>query len=220
MNSPGEHGEFDSTDEEMIRSVQSGSEADLCALVETYRDYLLSVARHRLPKDLAVKVAPSDVVQETMLQAAQNIQQFRGTTDEELRQWLQTIIMRNVIDAHRHFRRVSKRDLTREIPLDQTNSNLSPTQALIGREESPSARLRRSESALALHAAISRLSMEYQLVIRQHSFEKKGFEEVGKSLNRSADAARKLWARAVEKLAQELSANDSDSIRPERGTSC
>lgn len=220
MNRPGESVESDSSIEEMAHSFQSGSEADLCALVETYRDYLLSVARSRLPKDLAVKVAPSDVVQETMLQAAQNIQQFRGTTDEELRQWLQTIIMRNVIDAHRHYRRVSKRDLSREIPLDQSNSNHSPTQALIGREESPSARLRRSESAKALQAAISRLSMEYQLVIRQHSFEKKGFEEIGKSLNRSADAARKLWARAVQKLAKELSANDSGSARPIRGASC
>jgi RNA polymerase sigma-70 factor (ECF subfamily) len=220
MNNPSERVESDSSIEEMIHSLQSGSEADLVALVETYRDYLLSVARYRLPKDLAVKVAPSDVVQETMLQAAQNILQFRGTTEEELRQWLQTIIMRNVIDAHRHYRRVGKRDLTREVPLDQSNADRSPTQALTGREESPSARLRQSESALALHAAVSRLSVEYQLVIRQHSFEKKGFDEIGKCLNRSPGAARKLWARAVEKLAKELSANDSDSVRPVRGPSC
>lgn len=217
MNRPAESIESHSPVEEMIHSVQSGSESDLGALVETYRDYLLSVARFRLSKDLAVKVAPSDVVQETLLQATQNFQQFRGTTEEELRQWLQTIILRNVIDTHRQFRRVGKRDLSREIPLAQSNDKVSPTQVLISREETPSARLRRTESARSLNAAISRLSDEYQFVIHQHSFEKKGFDEIGKCLNRSADAARKLWARAVEKLAQELGAHDSDSSRPLRG---
>ncbi len=198
----------------LIHSVQSGSEGDLGALVETYRDYLLSVARHRLSKDIAVKVAPSDVVQETLLQASQNFHQFRGTTEEELRQWLQTIILRNVIDTHRHFRRTGKRDLSREIPLERSLYDSSPTRVLEGREESPSARLRHSESAVALERAMSRLSAEHQFVIRQHSFEKRGFEEIGTCLNRSADATRKLWARAVEKLARELGSNDSDSIRP------
>jgi len=198
----------------LIHSVQSGSEGDLGALVETYRDYLLSVARHRLSKDIAVKVAPSDVVQETLLQASQNFHQFRGTTEEELRQWLQTIILRNVIDTHRHFRRTGKRDLSREIPLERSLYDSSPTRVLEGREESPSARLRHSESAVALERAMSRLSAEYQFVIRQHSFEKRGFEEIGTCLNRSTDATRKLWARAVEKLARELGSNDSDSIRP------
>lgn len=200
--------------EGMIQSAQSGTDADLGALVETYRDYLLSLARHRLSRDISGKIAPSDLVQETMLQASQNFRQFRGTTEEELRQWLQTIILRNVIDTHRHFRRTGKRDLAREIPLDQLNDKLSQTRVLEGREESPSARLRRSESAKALEKAMSRLSEEYQIVIRQRSFEKRGFDEIGERLNRSADAARKLWARAVEKLAQELGANDSASAGP------
>ncbi len=64
-------------------------EGEFTALgVERFRSYLLLLARAELSPRLAVKLDPSDVVQQTLLQAWRNIGQFRGGTDDELAAWL------------------------------------------------------------------------------------------------------------------------------------
>ena len=69
---------------------------------------------------------------------------------------------------------------------------------------SPSASLIAWEETEALQAALARLSDEHRLVIRLRIWDDLPFAEIGKRLNRSEDAARKLWSRAVEKLQAEL----------------
>ena len=55
-----------------------------------------------------------------------------------------------------------------------------------------------------LQAAIGRLPDDYRQVIALRYQEGLAFEEVGRRLGRSTDAARMLWARAVDRLKQEL----------------
>ena len=45
---------------------------------------------------------------------------------------------------------------------------------------------------------------EYRQVIVGRYQEQLSFEEIGRRLHRSAEAARKLWWRAIERLRQEL----------------
>jgi RNA polymerase sigma-70 factor (ECF subfamily) len=49
---------------------------------------------------------------------------------------------------------------------------------------------------------------DYRRVIELRYLEEQSFEEIGARMQRSADAARKLWARAVERLQQELESPD------------
>ena len=49
---------------------------------------------------------------------------------------------------------------------------------------------------------------------RVRNWEQMAFAEIGKQMNRSPEAARKLWSRAVVRLQQELSA-DGGQVRPE-----
>ena len=52
--------------------------------------------------------------------------------------------------------------------------------------------------------ALERLPEDYRRVIILRYQEQLPFEEIGRLLQRSPDAARKLWARAVERLHEEL----------------
>jgi DNA-directed RNA polymerase specialized sigma24 family protein len=51
---------------------------------------------------------------------------------------------------------------------------------------------------------VARLSEEHQQALRLRNQEDLSFEEVGRRLGRSAEAARKLWARALARLAEAL----------------
>lgn len=62
------------------------------------------------------------------------------------------------------------------------------------------------EQAETLLAALGRLPDDYRRVIAWRQQEQLSFEEIGQRMQRSPDAARKLWARAIERLKRELRA--------------
>ena len=55
-----------------------------------------------------------------------------------------------------------------------------------------------------MRAALQGLSDEHRQVLRLRNWDGLSFAEIGGRLNRSEDAARKLWSRAVEKLQAKL----------------
>jgi RNA polymerase sigma-70 factor (ECF subfamily) len=61
-----------------------------------------------------------------------------------------------------------------------------------------------------VEAAIERLPDDSRLVVLLRHKEHLSFTEIGERLGRSGDAARKLWERAVERLAQEMKFADDD----------
>lgn len=192
--------------ENSIVSARDGSYTALGRLLDHYRDYLLRVANQELASDLAVKVAPSDLVQETFLAAAQGFPCFAGKSEEELRAWLRQILSNKIHNAFRQFQVTEMRRLTRETPLADCDEPL-PSPRSHG-ADSPPLQLERVERLTRLAAAIERLEGDDRRVIELRSFDDLPFEEVGRRLDRSADAARKLWKRAVDRLIAELAEHD------------
>jgi RNA polymerase sigma factor (sigma-70 family) len=58
-----------------------------------------------------------------------------------------------------------------------------------------------------LNAIIARMPDDYQQVLNLRYRENRAFEEIAATMNRSANAVRKLWARAIERLQEELDAS-------------
>src|SRR5438876_9653668 len=81
--------------------------------LDGYRDYLLLLARARLDPRLRGKLDPSDVVQQTLLEAHRDAAQFRGRTDAERAAWLRQVLARNLANVVRDHTR-GQRDVTRE----------------------------------------------------------------------------------------------------------
>ena len=197
-----------SEDVDVSRSLvvaRAGSPAALGRLLQHYRSYLLRVARDELSDSLSPKVAQSDLVQETFLQAARDFTGFAGDSEWELRAWLRQILLNTLRDAQRKFHTTAKRSIGREVSL-QANSDLARN--LTGCDLSPSAALATAESRTAIRAALDRLSDDYRRAIELRSLEGRPFEEIGQALGRSAAAARKIWTRAILKLADEVAGNE------------
>lgn len=191
---------------ELIAAARHGTDSDVGHLLEATRRYLLLVANRSLDAPLQQKVAPSDLVQETFLDAHRDFRRFTGESDGELLGWLCHILMHKAADAGRRFRGTAKRDLKEELPLAASSG--CPAQQVASSDPTPSAVAISCESGQRLHAALARLPAEYRRVIELRSLERLPFVEVGNRLQRSEDAAGKLWFRALQRLKQELAASD------------
>ncbi len=192
-----------------IGRARAGSAEDLGRVLEYCRHYLLRVANQELDADIRAKVGASDLVQQTFLQAAESFPAFRGNSEAELLAWLRRILERVRLNVDRHHKKAQKRTVGREVSLEAAGSEACGRLEPVADTHTPSSRLGRQEQAEALETALACLPESYRQVITWHHREQLTFAEIGKRLGRSADAARKLWSRALQRLQEELAPDES-----------
>jgi RNA polymerase sigma-70 factor (ECF subfamily) len=185
---------------DQLRAARAGSRPALGAALEACRPYLLLIARQELDSVLRAKASPSDLVQDTFLEAQRDFLRFEGKTEAELLGWLRQMLLHNLANLIRHYRDTAKRAVSREVPLAGSNRVPEPAASA----PTPSAEMQANERLQQLQAALDKLPSDYQEVIRLRNQARHSFEEVGRLMSRSADAARRLWSRAVERLQLEL----------------
>lgn len=191
--------------EALLAQARHGDAAALGRLLELYRNYLRILARGLIRGALRVQLDPSDLVQETYLEAQRDLGQFAGQSEGQLVAWLRQILVRNLADQVK-FHQALGRDVQRQVSLDALLecSALNVQQALGARLSSPSANVARREQAVLVADAIARLPADYREVILLRHAEHLPFAEVAARMDRSAGAVRMMWVRALEKLHQEL----------------
>lgn len=170
------------------------------------RNYLLAIARREMQGEPQAKEGASDLVQETLLEASRDFDQFAGETHESFRRWLRGILLNNLANFRRRYHGTTKRNVNREQSFDYVPEADCPT----GSPSSPSRMAMRGEMFAALNAAIASLPPSYQEVIELRSIQRLPFEEVASRLSKSPDAARKLWCRAMASLQSKFNASKHD----------
>jgi hypothetical protein len=105
-------------------------------------------ARKLLGPDLSARVDPSDVVQDSLAQASQDLARFRGTTQGEWVAWLRCIVAGQAAKTRR-FHHATQRSVNREKP------GVAPP--LLDRHVNPVVQLMEAEEAARLANAITRL---------------------------------------------------------------
>jgi RNA polymerase sigma-70 factor (ECF subfamily) len=201
--------------DECIRLAQSGCPHALGDLYEKCQRYLLLIANRELDVQLRAKLGPSDLVQDTMLKAQRGFDAFAGSSEGELRSWLRTILLNSVRDAARRYQAGSKRDIRRERELQAVLSDQGDA-APFSQPESPSRQLMAAEHVDSLRAALLQLPADYRQVILLRNIERLPFQEIGERMQRSNEAARKLWVRAIDRLRELLGAGAQPGAGDER----
>jgi RNA polymerase sigma-70 factor (ECF subfamily) len=191
------------TAEPNIDSAQGGG--DPAWLLDGCRQYLLMIANDVIGPDLQAKLGPSDLVQDTLLEAQRHVGMFRGKSRAELFAWLRTILKCRLSNIRRSYLATDKRAAGRELTLEAFHDESSEgAVTLKSRTPSPSNHAMRSEWAAALEEALARLPEHYgQAVVLRH-MEQLSWDEIGVKMNCTADAARKTWSRAIDQLRCEL----------------
>ncbi|MBL8817842.1 MAG: sigma-70 family RNA polymerase sigma factor [Planctomyces sp.] len=160
------------------------------------RRFLLSIAERLMSDALRSQLTASDVVQQTLLAAIRDQESFRGSSNEELTQWLVKILKHRIIDEAR------RQDTRRRVVSQKFNAAL-PVQSLTSQPTLLS-ELVAQETLEQLLKAIEQLEMQQQTIVRLRYIESLSFEKIGERLGLSHDAVRRLWLKAMQSLGQRI----------------
>ncbi len=166
-------------------------------ILNTCRDYLLFIANQELDHRLQGKCAPSDVVQNTLIKAVEHFADFQGTNQHALLAWVRQILKNEIIDVRRAYLRAEKRDLRKECPADDDALLATERPEIVDPEHTPSTHAELRDDAERLQRALQLLSPDYEAVIRLRNWERLPFAEIGRRMNRSEDAAKKLESAVI-----------------------
>jgi RNA polymerase sigma-70 factor (ECF subfamily) len=193
---------------ELIRRCRAGEEAARAQLFARYRHYLRVLAEAQLGRHLRGKCDPSDLVQQTLLEAHRDFPVFQGRHENELLAWLRRILAHNLFNEARRFA-TRGRDATREVSLEGFQIGLDHSSQVLARcvaddGPTPSEAAAERETAVLLADTLARLPENYQRVLLLRLFEGLTAEEVAERMGTTAGAVRMLQMRALAALRAEM----------------
>lgn len=189
--------------ESQILAARRGSASALGELIELCRSELLVLARKSLSVRLRAKCDPADLVQDTALEAHRDLSRFQGQTLREFYAWIRQILVNNAANVRRHYEYTEKREVGREVSLEAQIRRVrrvpDPALTALGT-------LLLAEQTTLLEQAYWQLPADMRLAIQLRSRTEASFAEIGLRLDRSPEAARKVWFRGVQRLKQVVGA--------------
>jgi RNA polymerase sigma-70 factor (ECF subfamily) len=173
--------------------------------LERYREYLRLLARVQIGPQVQARFDPSDVVQQTLLEAHLQQARVRGRTEAERAAWLRRILAHNLADAFRAEGR-ARRDVSRqrslEAALEDSSSRLQGW--LAAGQSSPSQQAVRQEQEVRLAEALAALpEAQREALVLQH-WHGWSLAQIGERMGRSTAAVAGLLKRGLRQLRLQL----------------
>ena len=201
-------GQDSSATRRRIERAASGDQDAWRSLVERYRDRLRRMVMVRLDQRLQGRLDPSDVVQETYLEAARQLADYLRNPVLPFFLWLRQLAGNRLFKLHRYHLTAQVRDAGREIPLYRGGwpepSSAALAAQLLGRECRPSEAALRAELKRRLQEALDLMDpLDREALVLRH-FEQLTTVEVARVLGISPAAAGKRYLRALLRLKEIL----------------
>lgn len=193
----------------VVPSPEVGCPADRGDVLARARDYLRVLARIGLDPRLRAKVDESDVVQQSLLEAHRDWDQFRGATDAERFAWLRQILARNLSNLLRDYTR-AKRDVTREWVPDAAAeaSSVRLERWLAADQTTPGTAAVREEEAARLAVALAGLPDHQREVVVLRHWHGCPVAEIAGHLGTTPDAVTGLLYRGLKALRARLAEHE------------
>ena len=191
---------------DLIDRAQRGDEAARQQLLEHYRGYLRRMVAARLDRRMAARVDPSDVVQETLVEAAGRLGEYLREQPIPFFAWLRQLAGERVIDAHRRHVAAQRRSVTleqREPELPDASADIL-VRTLFATDTSPSNQLMREERHERLKAALATLPQRDREVLVMRHLEQLSIAEIAAMLEIGEPAVKSRLLRALIRIRERM----------------
>lgn len=193
----------DGSTDDLLRRAGRGDRAAVDQLLEGHRPRVRQLVAVRLDRRLSARVDPSDVVQETLAEAARRLDEYLRGPAVPFYPWLRDLAMNRLIDLHRRHllaaRRSVRREERRDLPLPD-ESAIALAERLVGAGTSPSRHLERQDQRRRVRVALERLESEHREVLVLKYLEGLDPAEIAAILDVSDRTVRRRHREAVERL--------------------
>jgi RNA polymerase sigma-70 factor (ECF subfamily) len=190
----------------LLEQVRAGDRLAFEQLFTRHRPFLLRVIELRLDPRLRARVDPSDVVQETQLEAFRRLEDYLERQPMPFLLWLRKTACERLLMAQRQHVGAARRAVGREVPLPDASS-LQLVQPLLAGGSTPSQRLDREELADRVRQAVARLSETDREVLLLRNLEMLSNQEAAQVLQIDPAAASQRYGRALLRLRKLLVAS-------------
>jgi RNA polymerase sigma-70 factor (ECF subfamily) len=193
--------------EARLRQAARGDGRALPWLLDRHRDRLRRMIAVRLDERLSARLDPSDVVQETLLDAARKFEDYLRDRPLPFYPWLHRLAAERLAQAHRYHLRALCREAGRDGPAGipwAISSGLRLADLLAASGSSPSQHLIREEERQAIWRALGELTEEDREILVMRYLDQLAFAEIAAILAITEGAARVRHFRALQRLGPRL----------------
>jgi RNA polymerase sigma-70 factor (ECF subfamily) len=187
-----------------LQHIRSG-EPDFDRLFARHRESLRQSVAMRFDARLRARLDPSDVVQETQIEAFRRLPDYLLRRPMPFHLWLRKMAHERLIMMRRRHINASRRAVGQELPLPDASSALLARQ-LLANQETPSQQVGQAELAQRVRLAIAELPEHDREILLMRTYEGLSYEEISCVLEIEPAAARKRHGRALIRLHELLTA--------------
>ena len=190
--------------ETLLRDAGQGNVNAVRCLMEQHRSRVRRMIAARLDRRLAPRLDPSDVVQETLADAARRLPEYLRERPMPFRAWLYRLAADRLARTHRDHVASSVRGIGREERIDGPSHDEATSTRLVDRlaanDTTPGHRLARQERRLLLARAIERMNEADRQLLTLRYLDQLTFDEIAEGLDIGLSAAKMRHLRAVERF--------------------
>lgn len=185
----------------LVTQAKAGDGQAFNKLMERYLQRILRIVRARLGSKLREKLESMDVVQNVMVRVVKSFNKFEVKDESAFLHWVSKLVQNEIRDLA-DYHHAKKRDLTKEI--DEKASEVSQGKMTEQLPETtiytPSVIVRLKQEVKELEKAMDQLTEKDREVLIMRQYEGMAFKDIGEELKIGAEAARKQYARAMDRL--------------------
>jgi RNA polymerase sigma-70 factor (ECF subfamily) len=179
------------------------------AMLEDLRPRLRRMVALRLDPRLHGRIDPSDVIQDTYLEASARLAEYVQKPTMPFFLWLRFLAGQKLVTLHRHHLGRQMRDADREVSLYRgrlpETSSAALAAHLLGRETRPSEVAVRAELKIRLQEALNTMDPLDREVLALRHFEQLSLAETAEVLKLTESGASRRHLRALKRLKEILS---------------
>jgi RNA polymerase sigma-70 factor (ECF subfamily) len=187
--------------------VSRGDQRGLQELLMKHRPRLRRMVAARLDPRLASRVDPSDIVQETFVEAVKQLPSYIEKPAIPFYPWLRQLTANRLAAAYQHHLHAQRRSVAREVSVDLGLSSASVAllaDRLVSSQTTPSREMGRKELERQVREALGRLPLIDREVLILKFVEQLSPQETAAILGISAEAVGMRRLRALRRLSDEL----------------
>jgi RNA polymerase sigma-70 factor, ECF subfamily len=200
--------------EELLEQARQGDTAARNQLLARHRSRLRKMVAWRLDRRLAVRVEPSDVVQEVLDEANRKLERYLREQPLPFLPWLRQLAWEHLVTLHRRHIHAQKRSVSREEPgvlglPDESAAELASR--LVDSASGPLQHLLRQELRQRIRAALARLPEHDREVLVLRNLEELSVADTAQVLGISPGAVKVRHLRALRRLRALLGETEQES---------